>query len=172
MWPKGWKPRALCVRSHRSMASRCRSATPCIACCLKTCHPSAQWKRCCSASPGSNRLQCPDGVRASHGARESCLPPQLVDGNRHRVRQIQAANSRTHRDAQSVLRIELLDDLVRQSGRLAAEDEHIARIESRLEERTCAVGGECEPAACAVAVERFTARREIAMHAHPCILVV
>ena len=77
---------------------------------------------------------------------EAELPPGFVDRHRHRVREIEAARARSHRDAQPTLGRAPLQHLVRQAARLRAEDQGVAVRVPRLVVPDLAAGREREPA--------------------------
>ena len=90
------------------------------------------------------------------------LPPGLVHGDRHRVRQVQAARRRQHRNAHAAIRGALRQQLVRQAARLRAEHQ---RITVRVIDRVVAdgaAGREGEPARPAQAREAVGEARVLA----------
>ena len=79
-------------------------------------------------------------------ARKAELPPRFVDRNRGRVRQVQAAIPGPHRNPQTELGLDRLQQLLRQPARLRPEQERVASDEARVIDGAGCTSGQRERA--------------------------
>ena len=74
-------------------------------------------------------------TQAGTGSTSLPLPQRLVAGNRHGIREVQAAYFRAGRQAETALN-GAVEDFVRQPLGLAPKNQHIALLELRVEVRS------------------------------------
>src|SRR5438105_1950560 len=197
--PKLLPPNERRRRWHRRLTWKCRSVRRSIACSTRTCRRGARSRRCSRASPARNfseqgfgaaargfrkrdasRRPCiriaqagtESGVDLSiglAGAGKSSLAPRLVDGDRDRVGNVEAAHRRLHRNAHPDILREVGEDRLWQPCRFAAEYKHVVIAKLAREKRSLTPGRQRIAPACA---ERGEARRPVGMDGQPRVFVV
>src|SRR5271170_3619649 len=100
---------------------------------------------------------------------KAILPPSLVDDQCDRVREVQAAITGTHGDAELPATRDLSENLRRKTTGLGAEDQRIRGAEFRLAIRTATTGLDAEHAH---AAQRLKTGAEVRVHPHLCELRV